>query len=86
MAWTEEKRRSVQRYGGGGVLPVADGTIDAGDRAHVVGLFAADSFPAPSTPAAPTYAAQATSRRITNPTQSTRLFWTRWALPQLRFA
>lgn len=50
MAWTETKRRSVQRYGVPGVLPVADSSINVGDRAHVVGLFAADSYPAPPAP------------------------------------
>lgn len=54
MAWTETKRRSVQRYAGVGVLPVADGTIDVGDRAHVTGLFAADSYPAPVAVTTPT--------------------------------
>ncbi len=78
MAWTETKRRSVQRYAGVGVLPVADSSIDVGDRAHVTGLFAADSYPSPAAP--PTYATQATRRRVTSATQATRLYWTRWAL------
>lgn len=52
MAWTETKRRSVQRYAcpGTGPLPVADGTIAVGDRAHVAQLFSADSYPAPAAP------------------------------------
>lgn len=52
MAWTQTKRMSVQRYGVPGVLPLADSSIDVGDRAHVAGLFSADSFPAPPTPSA----------------------------------
>lgn len=61
MAWTETKRRSVQRYNcpGCGPLPVADGTISVGDRAHVAHLFSADSYPAP---AAPTVVAQPIAR------------------------
>lgn len=50
MAWTRTKRMSVQRYGVPGVLPNADGSIDVGDRAHVAGLFAADSYPSPVVP------------------------------------
>lgn len=80
MAWTQTKRMSMQRYGVPGVLPYADSSIDVGDRAHVAGLFAADSYPAPPTPTPPTYAAQATRRRLTSATQATRLYWTRNAL------
>ena len=37
---TENKRRSVQAYNLGAMLPVADGVIDANDRAMLTWLYA----------------------------------------------
>ena len=42
---TEEKRRSVSGYAGGSpVLPVADGTVAVGDRAHVAWLYSGFNY------------------------------------------
>lgn len=57
MAWTEAKRKSVQGYTPGLNTPWPNATPDVGWRAAVVGLFAADSYPAPP-------AASATQRPV----------------------
>jgi hypothetical protein len=48
MAWTAAKRKSVQGYTPGINTPWPNATPDVGWRAAVVGLFAMDSAPEPS--------------------------------------
>lgn len=48
MAWTAAKRKSVQGYTPGLATPWPDAAKPVGWRAAVVGLFAADSYPAPA--------------------------------------
>ncbi len=48
MAWTQNKRRSVQSYTMGLMRPVADASIGVSDRAAVAWLFAATSYPTPT--------------------------------------
>lgn len=48
---TENKRRSVQAYTFGLLRPVADGVIDAGDRALLTWFYSGITYPAtPPTP------------------------------------
>lgn len=47
MIDTETKRRSVHGYTNTPMLPVADGTIDAGDREHVAWLYSGIASGAP---------------------------------------
>lgn len=46
---TQNKRRSVQAYGGAIVYPLADGTISSADREHVSWLYAGIPVSPPST-------------------------------------
>lgn len=44
---TQNKRRSVQAYGGNIVYPVADGTVDTADREHSAWLYSGIAAGAP---------------------------------------
>lgn len=49
MAWSARKRKSVQGYMGA-LATSWPGTVDVGWRASASWLYAADSYPSPSTP------------------------------------
>jgi hypothetical protein len=45
---SETKRRSVQSYSLPGVLPLADGTVAEGDRAHVSWYYSGMDYDSPT--------------------------------------